>query len=206
MSKRGDDLREQMLFAAKDVFLELGFERASMDEIAARAGTTKRTLYAHFENKEKLFLAVIELARTLLLERMKMPGDCANTPEEALVFFCGKFLEVALWNRSIRMYRLTIAEVERFPGGAAQLYESMFAAMQERAEAFLHGPLGLSRKAAARGAAELLGRVLYPRFLRALFGLDGLKSERLSDQKVGAEIDLKPIRAAVKELLLRARE
>src|ERR1700704_2001960 len=33
------------------------FERASMDVVAARAETSKRSLYAHFESKEKLFLA-----------------------------------------------------------------------------------------------------------------------------------------------------
>jgi hypothetical protein len=32
---------------AKDVFLETGYERASMDAVAARAGTSKRSLYAH---------------------------------------------------------------------------------------------------------------------------------------------------------------
>jgi AcrR family transcriptional regulator len=46
MSKRGLELREHMLYAAKNVFLEVGFERASMDVIAARAKTSKRTLSA----------------------------------------------------------------------------------------------------------------------------------------------------------------
>ena len=62
-ARRGDKLREHILWVAKDVFLEMGFERASMDVVAARAETSKRSLYAHFENKEKLFLAVIELVR-----------------------------------------------------------------------------------------------------------------------------------------------
>ncbi|MET0427351.1 MAG: helix-turn-helix domain-containing protein, partial [Microvirga sp.] len=60
MARRGVQLREHILWTAKDVFLELGFERTSMDEVAGRAATSKRTLYAHFESKEKLFLAVIE--------------------------------------------------------------------------------------------------------------------------------------------------
>jgi len=62
MARRGDKLREHILWIAKDVFLEMGFERASMDVVAARAETSKRSLYAHFESKEKLFLAVIDLA------------------------------------------------------------------------------------------------------------------------------------------------
>src|ERR1700753_3398387 len=103
MAKRGSELREQILLAAKDVFLEAGFERASMDVIAARAETTKRTLYAHFENKEKLFLAVVELVRGLLMNRLKMPGDYAEDTHEALVQFSARFLETMVWNRTIRM-------------------------------------------------------------------------------------------------------
>jgi AcrR family transcriptional regulator len=52
MRKRSGTLRENILWAAPDVFLESGYDRASMDVVASRAKTTKRTLYAHFANKE----------------------------------------------------------------------------------------------------------------------------------------------------------
>ncbi len=120
MARRGEELREHMLLVAKDVFLEAGFERASMDVIASRADTTKRTLYAHFESKENLFLAVVELVRGLLVSRLKMPGDYAADPHDALVLFCARFLDTMVRDRSIRMSRLSIAEVERFPDGAAR--------------------------------------------------------------------------------------
>ena len=87
MAMRGDRLREHILWTAKDVFLEMGFERASMDVVASRAETSKRTLYAHFESKERLFLAVIDLVRGLLLGRLKTPGDYSDKPAEALVIF-----------------------------------------------------------------------------------------------------------------------
>jgi AcrR family transcriptional regulator len=206
MARRGDDLREHMLFVAKDVFLEVGFERASMDVIAARADTTKRTLYAHFENKEKLFLAVVELVRGLQLRRLKLPAEYADDIHEALVLFCGRFLETMVWNRSVRMCRVTIAEAERFPDGAARYYEAIFGTAQDRLEAFLRDRLALSRKAAADTAGELLGRVLYPRFTRALLGLDVLTDERLDDHRISAELDLKPIRRAVAELVPKPRK
>ncbi|HWN56582.1 MAG TPA: helix-turn-helix domain-containing protein, partial [Methylomirabilota bacterium] len=47
--------RVAILEAAKNVFSEQGYELATMDDIAERAATTKRTVYAHFENKETLF-------------------------------------------------------------------------------------------------------------------------------------------------------
>jgi hypothetical protein len=37
MARRGDALREHILWVAKEVFLELGFERASMDDVGSRA-------------------------------------------------------------------------------------------------------------------------------------------------------------------------
>jgi AcrR family transcriptional regulator len=98
----------------------MGFERASMDVIADRAETSKRTLYAHFENKEKLYLAVIDLVRGLFLSRLKMPSEYSGDAAEALVMFCGRFVEVLLFARTIRMCRLSIAEAGRFPEGSAQ--------------------------------------------------------------------------------------
>ncbi len=68
----------------------MGFERASMDVVASRADMSKRSLYAHFESKEKLFLAVIELVRGLFLSRLQTPGDYSEKPAEALVMFCGR--------------------------------------------------------------------------------------------------------------------
>ena len=112
MARRGNQLREHMLWVAKDVFLEMGFERASMDAVASRAETSKRSLYAHFESKEKLFLAVIELVRGLFLSRLKMPGDYSEKPAEALVMFCGRYLELLLYEASIQMIRVSMAEAD----------------------------------------------------------------------------------------------
>src|SRR5580698_9094599 len=120
MARRGDTLTEHILWTAKDVFLEMGFERASMDVVASRAETSKRSLYAHFESKEKLFLAVIELVRGLFLSRLKMPGDYSEKPAEALVMFCGRYIEVLLYEPSIQMCRMSMAETERFPEQATQ--------------------------------------------------------------------------------------
>lgn len=196
---RGGALREHILYAAKNVFLEMGFERASMDVIASRAETSKRTLYAHFENKEKLYLAVIELLRELFLRKLKLPGEYSEDPTEALVLFCGRFLEGLLFAWTIRMCRLSIAEAERFPEGAGQYFDVLFTAVQERLSAYLKEAFGLSAPASTEAAQELIGRVIYPRFPRALFGVDTL-SERL-EETIGADFDLQPIRKAVAELI-----
>lgn len=51
--------REAILAAAKEVFQEVSFDRASMDEIAARVGSSKATLYRYFDTKEALFQELI---------------------------------------------------------------------------------------------------------------------------------------------------
>jgi AcrR family transcriptional regulator len=200
MAMRGDKLREHLLYVAKDVFLEVGFERASMDVIAGRAETSKRTLYAHFESKEKLYLAVVDLVRGLFLSKLKTPSDYPGSTAQALVMFCGRFLEILLFAPTIQMCRVSVAEAARFPEGAAQYFDVIFSAPHERLSAYLKQTFGLSAKASSQAAEELLGRVIYPRFPRALFGLDDL-SDQLDETAIRADFDLKPVRKAVAELI-----
>lgn len=170
MAKRGSALRTQMLHAAKAVFLEAGFERASMDRIAAHAGTTKRTLYAHFVRKDELFLAVFDLVLDLQLDHLGEPAAYAPDPRQALVLFCARFLETVLSSKPLRLFRLAITEAERFPQGAVRLHEAMFESVQARVALFLHARLCIAPAASALLAQDLLARLLYPRFTRALFG------------------------------------
>ena len=197
---RGDKLRQHILFTAKDVFLELGFERATMELIAARAETSKRTLYAHFENKETLYFAFIDLVRGLFLSRLRTPGDYPGEPAEALTQFCGQFLEALLYQPTIRMCRLCTAEAERFPEAAARYFAVLFSAPQERLSVHLAETFGLAEAASADAAQALLGRVIHPRFSRALFGLDA-PEEQLGENGLSADFDLAPVRAAVAELI-----
>lgn len=74
--------REAILAAAREVFQEVGFDRASMDEIAARFGGSKVTLYRYFENKETLFKELISRTANemdggmhLLLNSMGMKAE-----------------------------------------------------------------------------------------------------------------------------------
>jgi AcrR family transcriptional regulator len=200
MARRGDTLREHILRSAKDVFLEMGFERASMDEVARRAETSKRSLYAHFESKEKLYLAVIELVRGLFLSKLRMPGDYSAEPAEALTMFCGRYLEILLYRGSIQMCRVSMAETARFPEGSTQHFDVMFTEVHTRLSAYLKTTFGLAPRAGAEAAQRLLGQVLYPRFPRALFGMDEL-AKSFDDEALSRDFDLKPVRKAVADLI-----
>src|SRR5271163_1893941 len=52
--------RRQILAGARKVFMDLGFDGASMGEIARAAGVSKGTLYVYFADKSRLFEAIVE--------------------------------------------------------------------------------------------------------------------------------------------------
>ena len=58
-SKPSEAKRNSILKAASSVFEESGYDVASMDSVAERAGASKRTVYNYFPSKDALFVAVI---------------------------------------------------------------------------------------------------------------------------------------------------
>ncbi|MCU1451219.1 MAG: transcriptional regulator, TetR family [Acidimicrobiales bacterium] len=67
--RRRELTRTALLDAAADVFAKRGFHAASLEEIAEAAGFTRGAIYKNFENKEELFLTVIERRIEAQLER-----------------------------------------------------------------------------------------------------------------------------------------
>ena len=57
--RRKDARPQELLAAALDLFVERGFAATRLDDVAARAGVSKGTLYLYFTNKEELFKAVV---------------------------------------------------------------------------------------------------------------------------------------------------
>ena len=58
-ARRKDARPEEIIAAALDLFVERGFASTRLDDVAARAGVSKGTLYLYFANKEDLFKAVV---------------------------------------------------------------------------------------------------------------------------------------------------
>ncbi|TDD26260.1 TetR/AcrR family transcriptional regulator, partial [Actinomadura sp. KC06] len=64
---RSPQKRTAVLDAARELFLADGYDRASVDAIAARAGVSKATVYDHFGDKGKMYLAVVDQVSERLL-------------------------------------------------------------------------------------------------------------------------------------------
>jgi len=79
--------RAIILDGAVDVFIDMGYELASMDKIAETAGVSKRTIYNHFGSKDHLFQVIVEdfLAQRQTLKTIKY--DTKKTLQEQLLAF-----------------------------------------------------------------------------------------------------------------------
>ncbi|MFL6117265.1 MAG: TetR/AcrR family transcriptional regulator [Catenulispora sp.] len=201
MARRGAALREHILDTAKLAFLESGFERTSMDAIAARAETSKRSLYAHFPTKDALFLAVVDRIRTLFGERMRTPAEYSEQPLEAIAQYCGHFVQLLRWSSVGRMLRLGIAEAERLPDLAAGLYDVLFGITVRNLAAHMGTALGLAGDEAEAAANELIGLAIHPELPRLLFGVDTFTDDTPERARLAADVDLERIRRFVRIVL-----
>jgi AcrR family transcriptional regulator len=120
----GLPLTEAIVRMAIQTFVERGFEKASMDDVAARASTTKRTVYAHFGSKEGLFRAALARAVELFLSELPTLGDTSN-PGVELEAFASRFSELCTWRGAVRLQRVVMAESERFPDLGGMLHREI---------------------------------------------------------------------------------
>ena len=110
------EVDERILDAARQVFLERGFEGASIDEIAEVARSGKPTIYARFRDKRALFTGVVTrdiLSRISEFKRAVLPTGA--TIDERLTSAAITLLHWTLDNDRIGLMRLAIAEARRFP-------------------------------------------------------------------------------------------
>jgi TetR/AcrR family transcriptional repressor of mexJK operon len=98
--------RQAILDAAARLFLEQGFERTTVDAIAARAGVSKLTVYSHFEGKEGLFRALIAGKCGEHFEAREFTELAALGPREALLRIAGGFLGLMFHPDVVALHRV----------------------------------------------------------------------------------------------------
>lgn len=82
MARGKAETRQRILDAAYVLFRGRGYARVSIDEIAEAAGTTKRTLYSHFDSKDSLLACVLEDQREMASAAFQTFGSqLVGTPE-----------------------------------------------------------------------------------------------------------------------------
>jgi TetR/AcrR family transcriptional repressor of mexJK operon len=122
---RGVRKRAAILEAAQHVFFANGFVGTSMDQVAATAAVSKQTVYKHFSDKEALFREVVtnvvRARDTGITAELLSAGD--GTIDERLQSFARKFLKGVMQPEVLKLRRLVIGEVGRFPELGQAFYD-----------------------------------------------------------------------------------
>ena len=122
--------RRAILAAATEVFLQHGYLGASMDEVAAKAGVSKQTVYKQFENKERLFAEIVLGTSDQLLDGLFQAYvdtlDGAADAREALRALARRLLQSLTADSVLQLRRLVIAEADRFPDVCGAWFNSGF--------------------------------------------------------------------------------
>lgn len=109
------DKRTQILEGARQVFFAHGFNGSSMSEIALAAGVSKGTLYVYFENKERLFAALVEeYSRRIGETTLKLEGDDQDV-RTVLLRTGRNYLNVLAQPDHVAWLRTVIGASEKFP-------------------------------------------------------------------------------------------
>jgi AcrR family transcriptional regulator len=115
--------RKRILDATTAVFLEKGYARASTNEIALRAQTSKQTPYALFPTKADLFVGVISAHTEQLFARHLDYVESGKAPRQALTDMGERTLRMFSAPTFRALYRIVVAETHAFPYLARRLWE-----------------------------------------------------------------------------------
>src|SRR5260221_6571495 len=128
--------RRQILDGARNVFMDLGFDGASMGEIARSAGVSKGTLYVYFADKNRLFEAIVEQE---MLDQQKVAfnfdpeRDVATTLRE----FGQAYIELLCRPGGGSAIRTVMAIAERMPEVGRRYYEHVLETTINRLASYL---------------------------------------------------------------------
>ncbi len=120
-----DARREAILDVAAEVFLEEGFDAASMSTIAAKVGGSKSTLYNYFKSKEEIFQAHIErYCGWQGAEMFQLLDDEVDDVRAALTRLGRRYVTNVMSDRNMRHFRLIATAAERSPDLGRTFYEA----------------------------------------------------------------------------------
>lgn len=123
-SAAGEDpaKRRQIVEGARRVFVTLGFDRASMNDVVRESGVSKSTLYVYFRSKEDLFRALIEEERERYFAEVEALLGEADQPGRTLALFGRRLATLVLSPEGMHAKRTVIAVAARMPHLGREFY------------------------------------------------------------------------------------
>jgi AcrR family transcriptional regulator len=126
-SMRAAERREAIIDASLIEFSAKGFAAARLEDIAARAGVGKGTIYLYFADKEALFQELIRTSIVPIVGRLGAPPAPGTPARELLERFIRMFMTEVYDTRRADIVRLMVAEGARFPQLAEFYYREVVA-------------------------------------------------------------------------------
>jgi AcrR family transcriptional regulator len=114
----------QIMNGAALVFARDGYEGASMSRIAAEAGVSKGTLYNYFTSKADLFVAYVQRDCARWIALLFEDLDPAMAPRDTLLRIGRRMIAMLVSEPALVMFRMVVAEAEKFPELAQAFYEA----------------------------------------------------------------------------------
>ena len=169
----GQDTKERLLKAALDVFAEQGYQAASVDEIASRAGVTKGALYYWFRDKEDLAADVQRDLWTTIAKEAQRDLDPTATTSDNLKLAFRAYLRSLREHSYARFFLRDCWAVPSLEAAGRAQHEAGVALVQRHVEQ------GIARGDLVAVDPETLTRVLLGAYAEAT--LHGLTSGRAED-------------------------
>lgn len=165
----------QVVEGARAIFMRDGFEGASVDDIARAAGVSKATLYSYFTDKRVLFSEVARIECKRQAEAAIDKIGAHETVEDALHEAANLLVRFFLSDFGKQVYRICVAEADRFPELGKSFYASGPQLARERLSAVLrpyveNGDLVIDDLDLAAGQFNELCKT--DLFMRALCGVE----------------------------------
>ena len=162
---RSEQKRQQILEAGRELFMAQGFAETSMDQVTAKSGVSKATVYNHFPSKEILFEEAVRTRAEEVFAALPELDAQHVDPEEMLTQYFHSLLQVLLSEDGACMCFLLMLEGRRFPDNARLIYETGFGRGLREMAAYLkeldsEGTLSVPDTDWA--ATKLLGLVMPP--------------------------------------------
>jgi|SRR5579871_602226 len=133
MARSSEKTRRRIIDAAHALFYRRGFARVGVDEIAETAGITKRSLYYHFDSKDKLLAAVLEAHHELAMARIQKWAISWSGDLDAM--FDSLFADLVRWASRPRFtgagFTRLVMELADLPGHPARAIASRHKAAVE---------------------------------------------------------------------------
>jgi TetR/AcrR family transcriptional repressor of mexJK operon len=129
--------RAAILQAAKRLFTTQGFDGTSMDAIASAAGVSKLTVYSHFQDKERLFVAAVECVCQEQMPAEIFMADLKGPIRKQLLTIARAFFALVTSEEAIAVHRTIVANAQQSPKLGRLFWEAGPKRTQEAFEMFL---------------------------------------------------------------------